>query len=795
MGGSSSKPAATLLVGSPNFGVPPAATSEAARTQALAKISSLLKSREGLNALCKDLYESISDDGRGGGVSRSGLRMLTHLVIDGCQVSDPAALQELLDVLAPLPTSSGRAGEEAWLDDPPRLHFEGFVCYARCVLRVVDAALRSEVSSSTPEAGSPSEAGTGERPMRHEDLQRPLFASLPQDDGSVGAAEVGAGPSSWHPSSQEVKSRQVTEECAVDAHEDLVAAGGGSGAMRQEPLKPETPGAAEERQYEVSRWSGMGGFADSSEDVGLAQVPEPFRPWPSTTLHSSSYPSQPPARTEQHGPEPSAPTSPMKTSCSTGSLGSPPESRSNLVTPDGHGGSPASGTAVVSTSAAFLHGFAGGSSAGSSNSSRPGMPPLYRWSAANGSRALSPPRQVLQAVAPMPLAAPWQHSASAASLPVAQGADGPCSAASGTVLRQVSGQLGKAEPGPLLRPVNLALQQPAASVRASSRSMSPSRLPAGRASPAPSWVRSAPASCAAALNAQVLPLRPSSPAPQPVLPHWAGAAAGPSRPGPGPLHRAVSPASPKQVTYSIPDSRVVCTPCSSISAPPGQAIRPVPLVSARSPGRAVAPVRHASPSPQRPAQFPMVPMAAAAFSGTFAHGTAPVAFREQPAPAPASAVAPAVAPAAMRATAPAVVPTVAPAPVPTPVPTAKMSSPMPKLDAMRPAPEPISLLTQAAAALAPSASGMLCSADAAAGNASAGQADTSGLSILDTAASRFSASTLVSDLRSPPASASDGPDVLRAHLDRRKLQLESMQQRLAKLSKDCESLQGIVSSG
>merc|ERR1712130_156049 len=46
----------------------------------------------------------------------------------------------------------------------------------------------------------------------------------------------------------------------------------------------------------------------------------------------------------------------------------------------------------------------------------------------------------------------------------------------------------------------------------------------------------------------------------------------------------------------------------------------------------------------------------------------------------------------------------------------------------------------------------------------------------------------------PEASASDGPNVLRQHLDRRKQQLESMQQRLAKLSQECESLQDIVTS-
>jgi hypothetical protein len=38
------------------------------------------------------------------------------------------------------------------------------------------------------------------------------------------------------------------------------------------------------------------------------------------------------------------------------------------------------------------------------------------------------------------------------------------------------------------------------------------------------------------------------------------------------------------------------------------------------------------------------------------------------------------------------------------------------------------------------------------------------------------------------------PDVLRQHLDRRKAQLHSMQQRLAKLSSECDSLQGLMAT-
>jgi len=118
---------------------------EEARRQALAQISSLRKSRVAFAALCKDLFERVSEDG---GVSRAGLRMLTRLVVDGCHAIDPAALQELLDVLAPLegestPSSNG-CTEACASDRGPRLGPEGFECYAHCVLRIVDAALRAE---------------------------------------------------------------------------------------------------------------------------------------------------------------------------------------------------------------------------------------------------------------------------------------------------------------------------------------------------------------------------------------------------------------------------------------------------------------------------------------------------------------------------------------------------------------------------------------------------------------------------------------------------------------------------
>jgi hypothetical protein len=44
------------------------------------------------------------------------------------------------------------------------------------------------------------------------------------------------------------------------------------------------------------------------------------------------------------------------------------------------------------------------------------------------------------------------------------------------------------------------------------------------------------------------------------------------------------------------------------------------------------------------------------------------------------------------------------------------------------------------------------------------------------------------------ANLSDVPEVLRQHLDRRKAQLQSMQQRLAKLSSECDSLQGMMAT-
>lgn len=77
-----------------------------------------------------------------------------------------------------------------------------------------------------------------------------------------------------------------------------------------------------------------------------------------------------------------------------------------------------------------------------------------------------------------------------------------------------------------------------------------------------------------------------------------------------------------------------------------------------------------------------------------------------------------------------------------------------------------------------------CSADAAAGGASiVNMSGTKGDTMMtgDTAAAGA-------------ANLSDVPDVLRQHLDRRKAQLQSMQQRLAKLSSECDSLQGLMTS-
>jgi hypothetical protein len=139
-----------------------------ARKYALAQVSRLLSSREALDAFCKDLFETVSD---GEAISPSGLQALTKLVVDACQVKDPAMLQQLLDVLAPLPCS---VTAEETSPDLTGLTFEGFKWYTRSVLRVVDAELRAEEVSSLPATTSSSTS----EPM-HEPWELPASESPP----------------------------------------------------------------------------------------------------------------------------------------------------------------------------------------------------------------------------------------------------------------------------------------------------------------------------------------------------------------------------------------------------------------------------------------------------------------------------------------------------------------------------------------------------------------------------------------------------------------------------------------
>mmetsp|Transcript_28709 Transcript_28709/g.46229 ORF Transcript_28709/g.46229 Transcript_28709/m.46229 type:complete len:544 (-) Transcript_28709:50-1681(-) len=117
----------------------------AAKRQALEKITGLLANQDALDALCRDLFESMSIDDGGRSISRCRLRMLTRLVINSCQVSDPSSLQELLDVLVPL--HSRIEGEE----DAPQMGYDGFLPHARCVLRVIDAVLQVELDGDGSE--------------------------------------------------------------------------------------------------------------------------------------------------------------------------------------------------------------------------------------------------------------------------------------------------------------------------------------------------------------------------------------------------------------------------------------------------------------------------------------------------------------------------------------------------------------------------------------------------------------------------------------------------------------------
>jgi len=110
--------------------------------QSLSRITLLLSNSDTLDDLCRTLYDGGAG-GRTGGITREGLWDLTQLVIDGCPARDPAALQELLHML-----SSPRTNCESERDGAGALAYGPFVCYARCVLRVLEAALQAELQST-----------------------------------------------------------------------------------------------------------------------------------------------------------------------------------------------------------------------------------------------------------------------------------------------------------------------------------------------------------------------------------------------------------------------------------------------------------------------------------------------------------------------------------------------------------------------------------------------------------------------------------------------------------------------
>lgn len=133
-----------------------------ARKHALAQVSRLLSSHEALDAFCKDLFDKVSE---GATIPPAGLQALTKLVVDGCHARDPAMLQQLLDVLAPLPCSS------LALDEPSQavsgLTYDGFIWYSRSVLRVIDAELRAEESAIMAERTSSSTSEPMHEPLEH----------------------------------------------------------------------------------------------------------------------------------------------------------------------------------------------------------------------------------------------------------------------------------------------------------------------------------------------------------------------------------------------------------------------------------------------------------------------------------------------------------------------------------------------------------------------------------------------------------------------------------------------------
>ncbi|CAJ1370909.1 unnamed protein product [Effrenium voratum] len=93
------------------------------------KVSKLLSDPAALEALCGSLFERC-----GGGVSREQLRQLTREVVSSAAMEDEKALSELLEMLEPAPNN---------FQDGQALSWDAFLCYARCVLRLLHAALQA----------------------------------------------------------------------------------------------------------------------------------------------------------------------------------------------------------------------------------------------------------------------------------------------------------------------------------------------------------------------------------------------------------------------------------------------------------------------------------------------------------------------------------------------------------------------------------------------------------------------------------------------------------------------------
>jgi len=187
------RPAPTSLLGAWGEAEPAGKTREEVHACALERITLLLEDSEILDDLSSELFRSSSDDGRGGGVSRCGLRVLTRLAIGGCEVSDSASLHELLGVLAPVGISE---------EGGPLLGYEGFVTFVRCVLRAIDAALRVEIARCGAEERARAEDGAAATGNGIEDVAVTMARAFGLGEAGSGSTErppqlLVSDPDSW----------------------------------------------------------------------------------------------------------------------------------------------------------------------------------------------------------------------------------------------------------------------------------------------------------------------------------------------------------------------------------------------------------------------------------------------------------------------------------------------------------------------------------------------------------------------------------------------------------------------